>query len=124
MGGFNLSTELVIQLHTFKRKRSFQDVVDLLHVTKRAQQLWRDLVLLPAILTQHDHTLAVDLGDDPQHRSFSAFEGHFQTNPQPTQGLQGFLFLQFINALADVLVQFQQLVDAHVLNAPERPPPV
>jgi len=76
--------------------------------------------LLPAILPQHDHTLAVDLGDDSLYRAFPDLEGHFQTNPQPTQGLQGFLLLQFINALADILVQFQQLVDAHVFNAHER----
>ncbi len=53
----------------------------------------------------------------PEHQPFPTLERYLQPDPQLTQGLQGFLFLQFINALADILVQFQQLIDAHVVNA-------
>ncbi|AHI33440.1 hypothetical protein [Marinobacter salarius] len=60
--------------------------------------------MLPAILTQHDHALAVDLGDDPQHDAFPALEGYFQAHPQLTQRLEIFLIPQFVDAPSVSLV--------------------
>lgn len=63
--------------------------------------------MLGAVVTQHDHTLAVDLRDDSQNWAVPSFEGHFQPHPQLAQRLQIFLILQFIDALTDIPVQLQ-----------------
>jgi hypothetical protein len=73
--------------------------------------------LLLAVLGQHDHAFAVDLGHNPHRLPISTAEAHFQPHAQLAQSLEIFLIVQFVNALADELVQFQQMVDGQIINA-------
>lgn len=54
------------------------------------------------------------LQDDPKRRSLASVAGRLQSDAVPTQNPQGLLLFEFVDSPAGNLIEFQQLIKAHL----------